>query len=93
MEEASYLATKVGILSKRMLGGYDQVARTGDILTAPVAQLLVHPTNWNPAMPRMKSISPVLQKTRCFACILLWDTYLEHEWSTTSPHVSRFQLA
>jgi len=29
MEEASYLATKVGILSKRMLGGYDQISMEG----------------------------------------------------------------
>jgi hypothetical protein len=80
-------------MSKRMLGRYNQVPRRGDILITPVAQLLAHPMNWNPAMPHTKSIFPVLLKPRCFTCILLWQVSLEHEWSTTSPHVSRFQLA
>lgn len=45
MEEASYLATKVGIMSKRMLGRCKQIPRRGDILITPVAQLLARPTN------------------------------------------------
>jgi hypothetical protein len=55
MEEASYLATTVGIMSKRMLGGYNQIPRSADILTTPAAQLLAHPTNWNLAMPHTRS--------------------------------------